>query len=184
MRVIASEVKHVRLLLVGGSNEVVLRSMNRPQYVKELEDLAQRIGIMDIVRFTGFCASDSEEASLYLRGADACVLPFDDGVMLHRSSVAAAAVHGVPIVTTKGAFSEPAFVDRHNVLLCRPNDPKELAATLRSLASDPKLQQQLRTGALQLAREWFSWERVVKHTVEVFQESVNGRVRPEHSKDQ
>jgi len=173
VQMVAGEQERVRLVLIGGSNEVVLRAMNRPRYAQELQDLSEQLGIANKVRFTGFCPSDSDQASTYLRGADACVLPFDDGVMLHRSSVAASAAHGLPIITTIGEILESAFIDKKNVLLCSPNDPKSLAAAICTLISDSHLQQRLRAGSLELAREWFSSDKAVERTIEVFEQSSN-----------
>lgn len=147
--------------------------MNRPRYAEELQTLSEQLGVVDLVRFTGFCRSDSDVASLYLRGSDACVLPFDDGVMLHRSSVAAVAAHGLPIITTKGETLEPAFIDKQNVLLCSPSDPKSLAVAIHTLMIDSQLRQRLRTGAKELASEWFSWEGATQRTIEVFKNAVD-----------
>ena len=47
--------------------------------------------------------------TLYLCAADICVLPFNVGVRLNNSSFAAAAAHGLPIVTTRGEMLESAL---------------------------------------------------------------------------
>ena len=101
--------------------------------------------------------------------ADACVLPFDAGVTLARSSFAAAAAHGLPIVTTKGNSLESPFVDHKNVLLCPPKDPKALGIAIESLMRNPDLRRRLREGAFELAQEWFSWDKAVGRTIEALQ---------------
>jgi polysaccharide biosynthesis protein PslF len=153
--------RNVRLLMVGGGKKAAL---NR-SYIQELETLAKRLEIDDKIIWTGEYAWDSDEASRYLRLADACVLPFTEGVSLNRSSFAAAVAHGLPTVTTKGKLLESPFIDRKNVLLCPPNDPESLADTLDHLIDSPELRQQLRAGALELTREWFCWDKVVERTV-------------------
>jgi glycosyltransferase involved in cell wall biosynthesis len=173
IRLVNQQGKPIVLALIGGSNEVILRSMKRTGYVHELEALCVRLGIQDEVRFTGYYPSESDHGSLCLKAADLCALPFDEGVMLNRSSVAAAAVHGLPIVTTKGPTLESPFIDRKNVFLCSPRDPRSLADAILLLFSDAQLRERLRTGTLELARDCYSWDRTVERTIVLFHESRN-----------
>jgi len=101
-----------------------------------------------------------------LYAADACVLPFNGGVTLNRSSFAAAAAHGLPIITTKGQSLESPFLDRENVYLCPPQDSAAIANAVESLMNNPALGKKLRSGALRLASEYFSWNSAVDHTIE------------------
>jgi glycosyltransferase involved in cell wall biosynthesis len=71
----------------------------------------------------------------------------------------------------KGKLSSPPFTAQENVLLCPPKDPKALAAAIDSLISRPELRQRLRTGALELAHEWLSWDKAVKRTIAAFKGS-------------
>lgn len=158
----------VRLVVVGGSNEIVLKRLGRNNYARELQGLAREIGLDGKVSWTGYYPAESDLGSIYLRAADACVLPFDDGVLLHRSSFAAAAVHGLPIITTRGDTLEPPFVDGRNVLLCTPQDPTSLAGALTSLIERPELRRNLSAGVLSMAREWFSWDRAIERLMEAF----------------
>jgi glycosyltransferase involved in cell wall biosynthesis len=167
--VVAHRRSEVRLVMIGGTDEVVLKELNRPNYVQELKELAHRLGIANKITWTGYYPSDSDLASLYLTGADACVLPFDMGVYLNNSSFVSAAAHGLPIITTKGATIESPFVDLKNVLLCPPKDSPSLAAAMEMLIDRPDLRQRLGAGALELADAWFSWESVLKRTIEVFE---------------
>jgi glycosyltransferase involved in cell wall biosynthesis len=169
IRLVNQQGKPIVLALIGGSNEVILQSMNRKGYVQELEALCARLGIQDNVRFTGYYPSESDHGSVCLKAADICVLPFDEGVMLNRSSVAAAAIHELPIITTKGAILEAPFIDRENVLLCPPKDPNALALAIRAVMSSPDLRIRLKEGAGQLAREWFSWDNAVALFMEMIQ---------------
>jgi len=168
--IVARQRADVRLVLIGGSNEVMLRETNRPHYVQELKDLSQELNIAEKVIWTGYYPTGSDHASLYLRSADACVLPFDGGVYMNNSSFTAAAAHGLPIVTTKGEIAEPQIVGGKNVLLCPPKEPQSLASAIDSLISNSELRRQLSDGALELAREWFSWDEAIKRTVRTFRE--------------
>jgi len=160
--------RRVRLVIVGGSNEVVLRELNHPRYPVELRELAEQLGIENQVTWTGYYPADSDQGSFYLRGADIGVLPFDEGVMLNRSSLAAVAAHGLPIITTKGDIVESIFADEENVLLCPPKDPESLGNAIERLMDNCELRRRLSRGALEMSRERFSWESAVKQTLESF----------------
>lgn len=164
---------HVRLVMVGGGRGTSAGGFGpdeeRVRYDEGIQAMPMQLGIHDKVTWTPGFGSDSDEGSMYLQAADAAVLPFVGGVTLNRSSFAAAAAHGLPIVTTRGPDLESPFRDRDNVLLCPPNDPGSLAAAIQSLMDDAALRQRLRHGAFGLAREWFSWERAVERTLEVLQ---------------
>lgn len=150
-------VPNVRLVMVGGTLDT--------GYDLELRQRAERLGIVDRVQWMGHCEPEKEEASLYMRAADVCVLPFNEGVRLNNSSFAVAVTHGLPVVTTAGEDLEAVFKDDENVLLCPPMNPALLAQAMRRLATDAGERQRLRAGALQLASEWFSWERVTAQTL-------------------
>lgn len=153
---------NIRLWMVGGTGGEDQNS----SYVDSIHQLAWSLGIHTKVSWTGKYSSDSDEASLYLRSADACVFPFKYGVTLNRSSLGAAAAHGLPIVTTKGNFLEAPFLHEQNMLLCPPDDPTLLAVTMASLLDNPELRQRLRRGALNLADEYFSWDKALDRTIE------------------
>lgn len=153
--------KNVRLVLIGGKVETPKHS----RFIREIERLPGELGISEKVIWTGSYAWNSDEPSLYLHSADICVLPFDKGVSLNNSSFAVAAAHGLPIVTTKGEEVEQPFVHQENVLLCPPENPSLLASMIEMLIDNPILRQHLSGGALELAREWFSWDKAIERTV-------------------
>lgn len=152
----------VSLVMIGGNPG----QDHGPAYVEGLKAMARASGVSERILWTGEYAAESEEASLYLHAADAGVFPFRYGVTLNRSSIAAAASHGLPIVTTRGAELEDAFVARQNVLLCPPGDPAALAQAIQSLLDEPELRRRLSAGSRELARRYFSWERALEQTVE------------------
>jgi len=156
-----------RLVFIGGRSD----SREGSSYAAEIVALCRELRVDGQVTWTGEYSWDSDEGSLYLRAADLCVLPFDDGVMLNRSSFAAAAAHGLPIVTTQGSNLESQFEDGKNVILCPPKDPARLAAAIQSIVNNPELRTRLRQGALQLAENWFSWDKAMKRTIDALHNS-------------
>jgi len=160
-QIVNNQRSNTRLIMIGGS----IGLSNNPSYAQEIYALGKTLGIADKVIWTGEYAWDSDDGSLYLHAADACVLPFNEGVTLNRSSLAAAASHGLPIVTTRGVFLESPFIHQKNMLLCSPQDPRSLALVIDSLIDNPELCQRLHRGALELAHAWFSWDKAVERTI-------------------
>jgi glycosyltransferase involved in cell wall biosynthesis len=155
-----------RLVIAGGA----LTDGRATPYLQQLQEMARNSGIADRVTWTGEIRSDADDGSLWLHAADACVFPFDAGVSLHRSSIAAAAIHGRPIITTQGPiFESPPFVDRDNVLLCPPSDPASLAVAMERLMGDAGLCTTLATGSHALGRACFSWSTTVDRTLAALQ---------------
>ena len=170
-QIVISRAVNVRLVMIGGGRGVAKncsheRNEATHNYEMEMYKLAKQLDIADRVTWTSGYDSDSEEASLFLHAADSCVLPYDEGVTLNRSSLGAAAAHGLPIITTRGKVMESAFVEERNVLLCPPKNPRALAIAIESLIHNPVLRQRLHEGALKLASEWFSWDKAVERTIE------------------
>jgi polysaccharide biosynthesis protein PslF len=162
-QMVSAERRNVRLLLIGGA--ITSQYPDHRPYAREMHALAEKLRIEDRVTWTGEYAADTDEASRYLRVADACILPFDVGVQLNNSSFSSAAAHGLPIITTQGAMLEPAFVHQENVWLCPPKSPEAVAEAIKLLMDSPSLRQRLHTGALKLAEEWFSWEGAIERTM-------------------
>ncbi len=166
---LAAHGRAARLLVVGGTNEVLLKEAGRPLYAEELRELAGRLGVAERVTWMGYLPLETDDASVYFRSADACVLPFDAGIHLNNSTFSVAATHGVPIVTTRPEVLDPGIRDGENVLLCPPREPEALAAAVETLMDDEGLRRRLGRGALELARARLSWERVMDQTLEIFE---------------
>ncbi len=149
--------RSARLVIAGGV-PAHLRE-ERVSYVKMLKTLAGSLGIQDDVVWTGFLPWNTDEASLCLHAADVCVLPFDDGVSMNNSTFAAAASHGLPVITTRGALVESPFRHEDNVMLCPPRDPEALATAIETLMNRTELRERLAAGARAMTEEWFSWDR-------------------------
>jgi glycosyltransferase involved in cell wall biosynthesis len=166
-----ASVPALRLLMIGGTPANL--ADRDPTYLQRLLARARECGLAERTHWAGHC--DGATALAHLRAADACVLPFTQGVRLHHSSFAVAASAGLPVITTRGPHLEPEFRDRENVLLFAPGDAAAAAAAITELALMPSLRDTLRGGALEFARGRSSWQAVVRETVRIL--SPN----PEHT---
>jgi glycosyltransferase involved in cell wall biosynthesis len=73
---------------------------------------------------------------------------------------------GCPVVASDIAALREVGADA--VLYCDPNDPADLAAKVRTIATDAGLRDSLRARGLARARD-FSWEKCARQTLAVFE---------------
>lgn len=160
----------VSLTMVGGgstsptalaTNQQLMYSDEKRQYLQTIKALIVELELQDTVIWTGGYESGSSIAATHLSRADACVLPFDDGIEMSRSSVAVAAAFGLPIISTVPEKVESPFACEAHVLLVRPKDPIALSEAIRMVATDKALRARLRDGAMTLARHWYHWDRTL-----------------------
>jgi FkbM family methyltransferase len=164
--------ENMRLILVGGSLEIP--NHNCSDYFQMLQRLPEKFGIADKVTWTGHFNWDSDEGSRYLHAGDACVLPFDYGVTLNNSSLAAASTHGVPVISTELPVGrDEALEHGQNIYLCRPRDPEMLAEAIQLISDSANLRERLRMGAIALARDWYRWETTTERLVGVLESAVS-----------
>jgi len=162
-RLVRNRGSSARLVIAGGIPAHLYEE--RLSYLKELKELATALRLESEVVWTGKWDWDRNVESLYLHAADVCVLPFDYGVSMNNSTFAAAAAHGLPIISTRGKTLERFFLHGENVFLCPPRDPEALAAAIQTVTDRAELRGHLGSGALKLADEWFSWDRAVERTL-------------------
>jgi glycosyltransferase involved in cell wall biosynthesis len=168
-RMVSDRHPTARLAMIGGV--IARRDRERPFYADEMRELSRSLGLADKVIWAGEYPYGSRDPSLYLHGSDAFVFPGIFGIQLNNSSVAAAAVHGLPIITTRGPALEPPFVDGKNVVACPPEDSGSMAHAIMQVIEDGDLRRRLRAGALEVATEWYSWDRAVERTIEALSPS-------------
>jgi glycosyltransferase involved in cell wall biosynthesis len=163
LSMVSRERKQVRLLFIGGRSD--LDAEVSASYFEKIRTLSQTLGVEDKTIWTGTFSPETDEASLYLYASDACVLPFVQGIQLNNSSLSSVAAHELPIITTRGPMLDEPFVHGENLLLCEPQEPKQLADGIMLLIDDPLLRERLREGVRKLALEWFSWETATSRTL-------------------
>jgi FkbM family methyltransferase len=158
-RSVSKQHPNARLAFVGGKLEITGHGQSCAEYFDMVQRLPEELGIADKVVWTGNFTWDDDMGSQYLHGGDACVLPFDYGVTLNNSSLAAASTHGLPVIsTTLSKGRDEALEHGKNIYLCRPRDPEILAEAIQLFIEDPALRERLRQGAQHLAQRWYSWD--------------------------
>jgi FkbM family methyltransferase len=166
--------ENMRLILVGGSLEITNATISSRDYYNMVHRLSETLGIADKITWTGHFNWDSDEGSRYLHAGDACVLPFDYGVTLNNSSLAAASTHGLPVISTELSVGrDEALEHGENIYLCRPRDPEMLAEAICLISESDDLRERLRVGALGLARDWYRWEATTERLVGVLESAVS-----------
>lgn len=145
--------------------KVVLLGRTNRELEEKLRRMATELGIADEIVWTGY--QKDEDCSTFLWASDAIVLPFDEGVRLNNSSFAVSTQYALPIVTTRGKHTEPAFAQMSAEGFCTPADPAALAARIAALIASPELRQRLGQDALALAKSVFSWENTLRLTIDV-----------------
>ena len=168
---VCQERPEARLIMIGGV--LLQQPSDRPDFAREMRDLPGQLGFADKVVWTGEFSTEGDEASRYLYAADAGVFGHDLGVAMNNSSFAAPIAHGLPVVATQGATVEGPIVHGDNVFLCRPKSPDAMARALLTIMADHELRNKLRRGALQLATEWFSWEKATDRVIQVLTTGEN-----------
>ena len=168
---VRARISNARLVIVGGP----VMDRGDGWKVEDLYAQADRLGLAESVSWSGEFAFDSDAGSLYLRGSDIAVLPFAEGAALNNSSLAAAAGHDLPVITTSGDRPEHDLVDGQNMLIVPPSNADALAASMIRLAGDVPLQVRLREGVSRLAAKHFTWHGSVTSTIAVIEDVLSTR---------
>lgn len=156
----------IKVLMVGDTPEpAVMSKLGDSDYIGTLKGFCEGHGISAKVAWTGYTASDSTEASKFLRVSDICALPFDTGVRLHRSSFSFAAAHGLPIISTRADRMESPFIEGDNILLVEPANEEQLACAIEKLYADSGARETLSAGAAKMADSLFSWQETIAKTM-------------------
>lgn len=120
-------------------------------------DLAPRL------RATG--RLDDAEVSRHLQACDLLVQPYPDGVTARRTTVMAGLEHGLPVVTTIGAMTEPVWRDCGGVALVPENNLAAMASAVSRLLAQPQIRAELATAAVATYQRHFHVQRLVESLI-------------------
>jgi FkbM family methyltransferase len=173
-RLVCFKDSHVRLVLVGGKLEITGRRQACIDYFDKVQRLPDELGIADKVSWTGNFNWNEDTGSQYLYAGDACVLPFDYGITLNNSSLAAASSHGLPVISTELSKGRDEGLEHgQNIYLCSPQNPQMLAEAIQLIREDVRLRDRLRRGGLGLAREWYTWGTTSKRLAAILESAAS-----------
>jgi len=145
----------VRLRAVGGFED--------PQYERRIKQLAEELGVSDMVDWTGFTRDVDRE----LERMDLCVLPslFGEGLPMVVLEAMAA---GVPVVATRVEGTPEAIRHGQDGLIAEPGDPNDLADAVTRITSGQVDWHALRASALARHAEKFSQHSMAAGVAEVY----------------
>lgn len=146
-------------------------------YKQMLKGLAKELEIADRVFWTGYLSP--EKLTRAFLASDICILPYEDGASLRRTSLLTALSHGVPVITTSpktapaARYSQlfPAIAHGGNCLMVSPRSPQAIVDAVIYLNSEPAVYKRVADGGRALTAE-LSWDRVAARTAEMYSKLV------------
>jgi glycosyltransferase involved in cell wall biosynthesis len=163
-------IKGFKLLLENVPNASLTIAGEGP-LEKELKSLAQELGIESKVKF--IATLPHEKVPELLWSADLFVRPsIYEGFGM---SFIEAMASGVPVVACPVGGVVDFITHRQTGMLVPPNDPEALKGAMLSLLHNRKLYRRIRTKALELVRDRYSWDSIAAKVNEVYHTLVRPR---------
>jgi lipopolysaccharide heptosyltransferase II len=160
LAVVSRIIPKLRVLIIGEP------SPGKTEYKKELELLVKRLGLTQIVEFTGW----EEDVPKALSRLDLLVLPTVTQEAFGRVVIEAQAC-GVPVVATRVGGVAELIEDGVNGLLVPAEDSNSIQEAILKVAKDPGLADKLRVEGRKNA-EKYSLERMAGQAVSLYKESL------------
>ena len=150
---------------------IKLTVIGQPKKDGIIENLVAKLGISDIVRFTG--RIDNEEfADYYAKSTIAVVPSLYEGFGIPAAEAMAC---GVPLISTSGG-ALPEVVGDAGIIV-PPADAKALAKAITHLLNGPEERKKYAQAGLARVNSVFSWKKAAEEVVEVYREAMNGHRR-------
>ncbi|MEA3306037.1 MAG: lipopolysaccharide heptosyltransferase II, partial [Candidatus Omnitrophota bacterium] len=160
--IIARKVPGLKVLIIGKAPP------SKAKYMEELQLLARRLGISNIVDFMG----SREDIAALLPQFDVLVLSTRTPEAFGRVIIEAHAV-GVPVVATRVGGVVDIIRDGENGLLTFPEDPHSVAEAVLRLFGDKHLICSLTQKARDKVEEKYSLKLMAEKTLQVYEEALN-----------
>jgi glycosyltransferase involved in cell wall biosynthesis len=144
--------------------------------VPRLKSMTARLGLQDLVRFTGRISDP--ELSGYLVAADVCVAPDPKNPMNDRSTmnkVLQYMAYGRPVVLFDLTEGRRAAGDA--ALYARPNDPADFAAKILQLLDSEALRHELGERGRRRIEAELNWEREKSALLEAYRRTLGGNLQ-------
>ncbi len=121
-----------------------------------------------------------EELSLHLQACDLCIQPYPDGATSRRTSLMAALINGVPVITTSGRLTEPVWSEVAAVPLAKAGDTASITSEAQRLLNDADLRRRAGVSGREFYENNFALRLSVETLLEASQ-AVSGRICYEHT---
>lgn len=152
---------NIALVLVGGSWYGVDKVSDYVAYVRSLAD---RSPIPVIT--TGFVAAEDIHHWFWAGDIFVCPSQWEEPLArVHYEAMAA----GLPFVTTKRGGNAEVIIGGNGLLVEEPENPLSFSAQLGTLLASRDLQRSMGSSGRRLAEERFTWERVAREVLEVWE---------------
>jgi glycosyltransferase involved in cell wall biosynthesis len=160
-----AQVPRCELVIAGGPPRAQL---SEDPVHRGLVQLAAKLRVGDRVVFTGKVSRARMPA--LLRSADLLVHTalYEPFGMVPLEAMAC----GTPVMAAAGGSCQDAIVDGTTGVLVRPGQPALLARRIRQLLASPMLLQGYGIAAADRARARYSWDRIGRETLAVYQRSL------------
>jgi glycosyltransferase involved in cell wall biosynthesis len=150
---------------------IKLTVIGQPKKDGIIENLVAKLGVSDIVRFTG--RIDNEEfADYYAKSTIAVVPSLYEGFGIPAAEAMAC---GVPLISTSGGALPEVVGDAG--MIVPPADAKALAKAITHLLNVPEDREKYAQAGLARVNSVFSWKKAAEEVVEVYREAMNGHRR-------
>ncbi len=107
-----------------------------------------------------------------LKACDVALQPYPDGVSGRRTTLMAALVNGVPVVTNRGPATEEEWISDGAVAVAASLRPSALRDAVAALLDDDERQRRLGAGGFEMYDQRFA----LRHTVETLLSTPPGRI--------
>jgi phosphatidylinositol alpha-1,6-mannosyltransferase len=144
-----------------------------------LESRAAAPDLAGRVRFLGWV--EDADLPVYYRMAELFLLPSrrDPGIEVEGFGLvlSEAGASGIPVIGGDSGGASEAVVEGETGLLVDPEDPREIAATLRRLLEDRALAERLGRGGREAVLRYFNWDRAAAEAFSIVREAAGTRPR-------
>jgi len=153
------------------SHPIKLTVIGQPKKNGIIENLVAKLGVGDIVRFTGRIANE-EFADYYAKSTIAVVPSLYEGFGIPAAEAMAC---GVPLISTSGG-ALPEVVGDAGIVV-PPADADALAKAILHLMDSPEERKKYTQAGLARVNSVFSWKKAAQEVVAVYREAINGNRR-------
>jgi glycosyltransferase involved in cell wall biosynthesis len=160
----------LRAVRDAGTDAVLtVAGSGKPRYLREIERLAEGLGVTSYVRFVGFVSAETKARTL--AEADLFVLPsYQENFGL---AVAEAMAAGLPVIVSDQVALAPD-IETAGAGLVVPCDASDaLAAAVLALAADDKRRRAMGDRGRALVEREFAWDRVAREVVRLYETVIN-----------